>query len=387
MRPMNTHTLGRLPSQHHHPHHSPQHSGKCRNSGRASVQVIPKPFIFPVYNNGGHGPPNGDHPQQTYQQMPHPSQMTPQQHQEYVAAMTKYAQMAGHMHHYSDGHQIQLMQQQQQQQLAGQRQEMINSSNPNHMMTMRRYQTMQRPPQHQQPQGAPPPQQQHPQQMNNGAPHPTHMNGNIAKHDVPTTTVDTGIYERDKQIYKCNTLRQGGRFDSGKSSSILNCPLPDIPKEKQLPQQQMPQPAPHVAIENNGGARQCKTLQRSHQHPHAKAIPMPVAPRIVSQKGAADSLPPPPVAAPQHQDQEKFDDLPPPPPRLDESDSNDQDCRTQISTETSSSPTSSTATIIHQPNSLSQSSLNNSMAPPPPPPPLEDEGAPNEDSNYAVTEL
>lgn len=298
--------------------------------------------------------------------------------------MTKYAQMAGHMHHYSDGHQIQLMQQQQQQ-MAGQRQEMINSSNPNHMMTMRRYQTMQRPPQHQQPQGAgpPPPQQQHPQQMNNGAPHPTHMNGNIAKHDVPTTTADTGIYERDKQIYKCNTLRQGGRFDSGKSSSILNCPLPDIPKEKQ-----MPQPAPHAAIDNNGGARQCKTLQRSHQHPHAKAIPMPVAPRIVSQKGAAEPLPPPPVAAPQHQDQEKFDDLPPPPPRLDESDSNDQDCRTQISTETSSSPTSSTATIIHQPNSLSQSSLNNSMAPPPPPPPPEeDEGAPNEDSNYAVTEL
>lgn len=28
MRPMNTHTLGRLPSQHHHPHHSPQHAGE-----------------------------------------------------------------------------------------------------------------------------------------------------------------------------------------------------------------------------------------------------------------------------------------------------------------------------------------------------------------------
>lgn len=38
------------------------------------------------------------------------------------------------------------------------------------------------------------------------------------------------IYERDKHnIYKCSTLRHGGKFDSAKPTSIQNYPLPAIP--------------------------------------------------------------------------------------------------------------------------------------------------------------
>lgn len=64
--------------------------------------------------------------------------------------------------------------------------------------------------------------------------------------------IDSAMYERDKQIYKCSTLRQGGKFDprnfgvrmpavagpngmpaqaAAAKPSILNCPLPEIPKE------------------------------------------------------------------------------------------------------------------------------------------------------------
>lgn len=67
--------------------------------------------------------------------------------------------------------------------------------------------------------------------------------------------IDSAMFERDKQIYKCSTLRQGGKFDprnfgprpamqmtvNGQhpptsvvqqpKPSILNCPLPEIPKE------------------------------------------------------------------------------------------------------------------------------------------------------------
>lgn len=48
------------------------------------------------------------------------------------------------------------------------------------------------------------------------------------------------MYERDKQIYRCSTMRPsmgGGRYENGKSSfgttkpTIMNCPLPAIPTE------------------------------------------------------------------------------------------------------------------------------------------------------------
>lgn len=45
--------------------------------------------------------------------------------------------------------------------------------------------------------------------------------------------IGTAIYSQDKGIYKCSTLRQGGRFDSKHKPSILNCPLPEIPRERE----------------------------------------------------------------------------------------------------------------------------------------------------------
>lgn len=47
--------------------------------------------------------------------------------------------------------------------------------------------------------------------------------------------MDTAIYDRDKGIYKCSTLRQGGKFDPKYKPSILNCPLPEIPKDADPP--------------------------------------------------------------------------------------------------------------------------------------------------------
>lgn len=46
-----------------------------------------------------------------------------------------------------------------------------------------------------------------------------------------TESMDSAIYDRDKGIYKCSTLRQGGKFDPKYKPSILNCPLPEIPKD------------------------------------------------------------------------------------------------------------------------------------------------------------
>lgn len=68
--------------------------------------------------------------------------------------------------------------------------------------------------------------------------------------------IDSAMFERDKQIYKCSTMRQGGKYDPrnfgprptmqmtatnqqmqptninvSPKPSILNCPLPEIPKE------------------------------------------------------------------------------------------------------------------------------------------------------------
>lgn len=48
--------------------------------------------------------------------------------------------------------------------------------------------------------------------------------------DASTPEATANIYERDKHnVYKCSTLRHGGKFDSAKPSSIQNYPLPAIP--------------------------------------------------------------------------------------------------------------------------------------------------------------
>lgn len=67
---------------------------------------------------------------------------------------------------------------------------------------------------------------------------------------IPTSNmIDTTMFDRDKQVYKCSTMRQGGKYDprnfgprpnvtnGGTTNvvqpkpSILNCPLPEIPKD------------------------------------------------------------------------------------------------------------------------------------------------------------
>lgn len=64
---------------------------------------------------------------------------------------------------------------------------------------------------------------------------------------IPSSNaIDGAMYERDKQIYRCSTMRpstngSAGRYENGKSTfgnggggikpSILNCPLPAIPTE------------------------------------------------------------------------------------------------------------------------------------------------------------
>lgn len=53
---------------------------------------------------------------------------------------------------------------------------------------------------------------------------------------IPSSnTVDSAMYERDQQIYKCSTMRQGNKFADGtmRKPSILNCPLPEIPKQEE----------------------------------------------------------------------------------------------------------------------------------------------------------
>lgn len=92
-----------------------------------------------------------------------------------------------HHHHYSDGHQVQ-----------------IQHHPPHQPLAVGSVATMRRP---------------------------------VAREDaIPSSSVvDSALFERDKQIYRCSTMRQGGRFDQKAGGpmkpAILNCPLPEIPKK------------------------------------------------------------------------------------------------------------------------------------------------------------
>jgi hypothetical protein len=101
-------------------------------------------------------------------------------------------------------------------------------------------------------------QQQHPQQYQQQQQHPqqhpqqypltkiqTHDSTLATNNKLPppeasipnSNAISSEMYERDKQIYKCSTMRQGGKYDAkgqpiySAKPSILNCPLPEIPKE------------------------------------------------------------------------------------------------------------------------------------------------------------
>ncbi|XP_017156197.1 protein tweety [Drosophila miranda] len=129
----------------------------------------------------------------------------------------------------------------------------------------------------------PHPQQQ--QQHQHPHPHPQQPESDV----VPiSTAMDTAIYDRDKQIYKCSTLRQGGKFDPKYKPSILNCPLPEIPKDAEQPKVESIYQQKQQAHHQNYS----KTLQRPPMKlpPQMKAIPPP---RI-----GTPTSPPPPSAQP-----------------------------------------------------------------------------------------
>lgn len=88
---------------------------------------------------------------------------------------------------------------------------------------------------------------------------------------IPSSNdIDSAMFERDKQIYKCSTLRQGGKFDKKLKPSILNCPLPDIPKSD------------NEQINDNSSGHQNKnicytrTFQRGIKLPGLKPIQPPM---------------------------------------------------------------------------------------------------------------
>ncbi|CAO1412065.1 unnamed protein product [Diamesa hyperborea] len=95
--------------------------------------------------------------------------------------------------------------------------------------------------------------------------------------------IDSAMYERDKQIYKCSTLRHGGKYVPTQPAqlgnnvanirpSIQNCPLPEIPKHSELGQfKDLPQ----------------NRYYTQKRVPTGKAIPLPKI-------GSFDSNPPPP---------------------------------------------------------------------------------------------
>lgn len=90
--------------------------------------------------------------------------------------------------------------------------------------------------------------------------------------EVPSSnTIDSAMYERDKQIYRCSTLRQGGKFDPKYKPSILNCPLPEIPKDADSP------PKIESTIKEPVSNHYSKTLHRPPMKlpPPGKAIPPP----------------------------------------------------------------------------------------------------------------
>ncbi|KAH8345396.1 hypothetical protein KR084_012186 [Drosophila pseudotakahashii] len=132
-------------------------------------------------------------------------------------------------------------------------------------------------------------QQHHQQQQQHQQQHHQQQQQQNESDVIPiSTAIDGAIYDRDKQIYKCSTLRQGGKFDPKYKPSILNCPLPEIPKDAEQPKVESIYEQRQQAHHQNYS----KTLQRPPMKlpPQMKAIPPP---RI-----GTPTSPPPPVAQP-----------------------------------------------------------------------------------------
>ncbi|XP_055910663.1 protein tweety [Eupeodes corollae] len=379
MRAMGTHTLGRLPSHNHSPTHL---TGPNNESSACSDMNNRQPSQQPIYCHHPH----------------------PHSHAAAAAAAAAHA----HYHHqhqhqqqypYVPASAQQLQQQQNQiyQQIPAQLGPMpVTSGNPHSIYqstsgaapiyvsnsaTMRRQSSQGsngphslygQHPQHQQShQPLPPHMQQHPGPMSNQLTTKSPPKETI---EVPSSnSIDSAMYERDKQIYKCSTLRQGGKFDPKYKPSILNCPLPEIPKDAgESPKREEPS--------NNYS----KTLQRPPMKlpPHMKVISPPrienpsLTPSSQSQNGGNNHMngqamtttsnpsPPSTTVTPTPPGATNTQTKSPPPPSA---------------VSMGSSPPKVGTPLMSANNNLSNG--DDQDLPPPPPPALNDE------SNYAVTEL
>ncbi|XP_055296973.1 protein tweety isoform X2 [Sitodiplosis mosellana] len=183
-------------------------------------------------------------------------------------------------------------------------------------------------------QGMPPPGQMHPQQQNiyshnnaavimSGAAtlrRPPQNQAREAMEQNPNTNLpDNIMMDRDKQqMFKYSTLRQGGKFDprnfgprpsipngaqnpAAQKPSILNCPLPEIPKEHAASNGNDPNKITSPRnLNTNGGApplnqpTMTRTLQRPFKNlpPTGKAIPPPKIADSLYQSKAALTKPP-----------------------------------------------------------------------------------------------
>lgn len=343
----------------------------------------------------------------------------PHSHAAAAAAAAAHAHYHQHQQHYpyvpASAQQIQQQQQQQQQnqiyqQIPAQLGPMpVTSGNPHSIYqstsgpapiyvsnsaTMRRQSSHgsngphslygQHPSQHQQSHQQQLPPHLHQQQQHPG-PHTAKSPPNETIEVPSSNSIDSAMYERDKQIYKCSTLRQGGKFDPKYKPSILNCPLPEIPKD-----------AGESPKREESSNNYSKTLQRPPMKlpPHMKVISPP---RIenpsqtqlhpqngngnghINGQAMTPQNPSPPLTVTQQQQQQQ------------QQIQQQQSQQGSTNNQTKSPPPPSAVSMSSSPPKLGnnqQMNANNSLPngddqdlPPPPPPAL------NDDSNYAVTEL
>lgn len=86
---------------------------------------------------------------------------------------------------------------------------------------------------------------------------------------IPSSNaIDSAMYERDKQIYKCSTMRPGGKIDPKMKPAIMNCPLPEIPKAYQ-------QSTDSDNERKYGTMAGCRTFQRNSKMAGLKPIQPP----------------------------------------------------------------------------------------------------------------
>uniref|UniRef100_A0A1I8PIP5 Protein tweety homolog n=1 Tax=Stomoxys calcitrans TaxID=35570 RepID=A0A1I8PIP5_STOCA len=443
MRAMGTHTLGRLPSHNHSPTHMTGPNNVCSDPNNRSQQATSQQqqqqqsqmAPQPIYCHHPHPHPHSHEAAAAVAAAQHQHAIYHQQQQQYGT----YSTAAHGQHHLVAGPHGQQSQIYQQipphmatmaqnggqsnphsiyQPLVAVSQGSIYVSN---LATMRRQNSQQSSAGHPQipghhamaPQGGGgggrmPPTSHH-QQMNMKSP----QDG--MRESSRSEAMDTAIYDREKGIYKCSTLRQGGKFDPKYKPSILNCPLPEIPKDADPPSVESIYEQQRQAAQQQQQQNYSKTLQRPPMKlpPQMKAIPPP---RV----GTPNSPPPPPENSDNgvipskpysHQNggnalsgmggggggdttismctshtnttttttnvsdtnrQMNNDTSLPPPPPLES---------------TVGSPPKPNSIMHHNNNSTNKNNIAQHMndeddLPPPPPPP-----SMNDDSNYAVTEL